>query len=422
MSQTPYDVLVIGAGIAGLTAARLIFEQGYSCLLLEASDSVGGRVKTDEYEGFLLDHGFQVLLSAYPEARALLNYDFLALQPFYNGSLIWTGENFQKVADPWRHPVDGLQSVYNKIGTLKDKLKVAELRQKLIAQNQSAYWTSPEITTSQYLKNFGFSDAMIDIFFRPFLGGIFLESDLATSSRFFEFVFRMFSTGDVVLPAQGMRAIPQQMAEGLPEDAILLNRRVSRIQASQVWLETGETFVGKHILLATDAVDAASLSPQLGSKAFNQVHCLYFAAEHAPLDLPILVLNGVSGKRVNNLCVPSLVAPSYAPKGQHLISVSVLENNLEPALLAQSVIEELREWFGDSVDHWRFLKSYAIRRALPRFTVPGNTLSVQPVRHSDGLFTCGDYLDTPSINGAMATGRRAANAILQALKSPALSA
>ena len=103
MSQTPYDVLIIGAGIAGLTAARLIFEQGFSCLLLEASDAVGGRVKTDEHEGFLLDHGFQVLLTAYPEAQALLNYDFLALQPFYNGSLIWTGENFQKVADPWRH-------------------------------------------------------------------------------------------------------------------------------------------------------------------------------------------------------------------------------------------------------------------------------------------------------------------------------
>lgn len=421
MSQTPYDVLVIGAGIAGLTAARLIFEQGFSCLLLEASDAVGGRVKTDEYEGFLLDHGFQVLLSAYPEAQALLNYDFLALQPFYNGSLIWTGENFQKVADPWRHPVDGMQSLYNKIGTLKDKLKVAELRQKLITQNYYAYWTSTEMTTHQYLKNFGFSDGMIDIFFRPFLGGIFLEPDLATSSRFFEFVFRMFSTGDVVLPAQGMRAIPQQLAEGLPEDTILLNSRVSRLQTGQVQLESGETFYGKHILLATDAVDAATLCPQTSPKAFNQTHCLYFATEQAPLDLPILVLNGVSGKRVNNLCVPSLVAPSYAPKGQHLISVSVLENNLEPEPLKLAVIEELRTWFGDAVDQWRFLKSYAIRRALPRFTMPENSLLTQPVQHPDGLFTCGDYLDTPSINGAMATGRRAANAILQALKSPAVT-
>jgi phytoene dehydrogenase-like protein len=360
-------------------------------------------------------------LSAYPEAQALLNYDFLALQPFYNGSLIWTGENFQKVADPWRHPVDGMQSLYNKIGTLKDKLKVAELRQKLITQNYDAYWTSTEMTTHQYLKNFGFSDGMIDIFFRPFLGGIFLEPDLATSSRFFEFVFRMFSTGDVVLPAQGMRAIPQQLAEGLPEDTILLNSRVSRLQTGQVQLESGETFYGKHILLATDAVDAANLCPQTSPKAFNQTHCLYFATEQAPLDLPILVLNGVSGKRVNNLCVPSLVAPSYAPKGQHLISVSVLENNLEPEPLKQAVIEELRTWFGDAVDQWRFLKSYSIRRALPRFTMPENSLLTQPVQHPDGLFTCGDYLDTPSINGAMATGRRAANAILQALKSPAVT-
>ncbi|WP_373531147.1 FAD-dependent oxidoreductase [Vampirovibrio sp.] len=421
MSQTPYDVLIIGAGLAGLTAARLIFEQGFSCLVLEASDSVGGRVKTDQHEGFLLDHGFQVLLSAYPEARALLNYNFLALKPFYNGSLIWTGHDFQKVADPWRHPVDGLQSVYNKIGTLKDKLKVAELRQKLITQPADAYWTSPETTTREYLKAFGFSEGMVDVFFRPFLGGIFLEPDLATSSRFFEFVFRMFSTGDVVLPAEGMGAIPRQLAEGLPEDAIFLNRRVSSVQPDGVRLETGELVQAKCVLVATDALDALSLLPQTTPRSFNQAHCLYFAAQTAPLDLPILALNGVSGQLVNNLCVPSLVAPSYAPEGQHLISVSVLENSLQPEPLVKAVIEELRVWFGDSVDEWRFLKAYPIRRALPRFTVPPNTLTPQPVQLAPGLFSCGDYLDTPSINGAMATGRRAANAILEALKAPALT-
>lgn len=421
MSQPQNDVLIIGAGLAGLTAARLLSQQGLSCQLLEATESVGGRVKTDTVEGFLLDRGFQVLLSAYPECQALLDYERLNLKPFYNGSLIWTGQGFEKVADPWRHPWDAVQSVGNSIGTLMDKFKVAKLRQQVLSGSDSACFQSPETTTLIYLRDFGFSESMIERFFRPFLGGIFLESELATSSRFFEFVFRMFALGDVVLPAQGMQAIPQQLADGLPQGTLRLNAKVTCIepgqQGGQVTLASGETLSAKAILLATDAADATELCPTLTHRDFNRVHCLYFAAPTAPLDLPILALSAQPGSLVSNLCVPSLVSPAYAPAGQHLISVSVLHTELSNDALVAAVQKELRGWFGEALDTWRFLKAYTIHKALPRLTIPENTLTQAPARLGDGIFHCGDYLDTPSINGAMATGRRAAQAILESLKT-----
>lgn len=419
MSQIDYDVLVIGAGLAGLTAARKLHAQGLSCLVLEATDRVGGRIKTDNVDGFLLDHGFQVFLSAYPEARRVLDYEALGLKPFFNGALVWTGDGLQKLADPWRHPVEGVQSIYNKVGVLRDKLKVGELRQKLASQHENDYLRNPETTTLEALKAFGFSKGMIDTFFRPFLGGIFLESELSTSSRFFEFVFRMFALGEAMLPAEGMEAIPRQLAASLPSGAIRLNSRVVELKPGRVQLEGGEQLSAHAILLATDAVDASRLRPDISPKPFNAVHCLYFSAPVAPTREAILALNGVPGKLVNNLCVPSLVSATYAPKGQHLISVSLLRNGMSPDSLEQAVLLELQEWFGEQVNTWRHLKTYTIQRALPCLSLPEASLPPSHPALPQGLFSCGDYLDTPSINGAIATGRRAAEAILTALRQPA---
>jgi phytoene dehydrogenase-like protein len=416
MIKTTVDTVIVGAGIAGLSAACYLHQQGSSCLVVEATDRVGGRVKTDQVDGFLLDHGFQIFLTAYPQAQKLLDYRALELNEFFNGALVWTGNSLEKVADPWRHPAEGVQSIYNKVGTLKDKLKVAELRNKLIEMSVKEVMEGPETTTEAYLQEFSFSAQMIETFFRPFFSGIFLASDLNTSSRFFQFVFRMFSVGSAALPARGMGAIPQQLSDALPQGMIRLNTPVAEVGSGTVWLKNGELITAKTILVATDAFNASRLLPAMPTPAFNPVHCFYFSAPQAPVSEPIIMLNGSGRGLVTNVCMPSQVTPHYAPPGKSLVSVTVLGQHADPESLFGVLKTELAGWFGDSVAEWQPLKHYVLPQALPRVMIPSQSPPSTNLRFAPGLYLCGDYMDTPSMNGAMESGQRAARAIIEDLQ------
>ena len=214
------SVVIIGGGLAGLTCAKQLHAAGVEFILLEASDGVGGRVRTDEVDGFLLDRGFQVLLTAYPEATRLLDYDALNLQAFEPGSLIRTDSRFQKMSDPCRRPQHALQTAFASIGDFADKLRIGYLRWAAGRGDVQSIFQRPDHSTEEEWKRLGFTAGMVEKFLRPFLGGIFLDHDLQTSCRMLYFVFRMFSQGDTVLPAAGMGAIPQQLAAELLEDCI----------------------------------------------------------------------------------------------------------------------------------------------------------------------------------------------------------
>lgn len=413
MSNAP-DVLIVGAGLAGLCCARRLQESGVSFQILEASETIGGRVRTDHVEGFLLDQGFQVLLTAYPEAQRVLDYAALALRPFYPGALVRYGGAFHRIADPWRRPREMLRTACSPIGTLGDKIKVARLRRRLLAGTLADLFQRPETSTLEALQGAGFSAAIIDRFFRPFFGGIFLERDLRTSSRMFDFVFRMLALGDTALPAAGMQAIAAQLAASLPTTAIRRQARVSAVRAQRVTLASGEELHARAIVVATEGPEAARLLPGVPTPGSRSVTCLYFAAAQPPLSEPILVLNGEPTGIINNMCVPSLVAPSYAPPGAALVSVTVLGNPYQDdRTLEQIVRAQLAEWFGAAVHQWRHLRTYRILHALPEQSPPALTLREPQL--DPGLFLCGDHRDTASINGAMASGRRAAEAVLAAL-------
>jgi phytoene dehydrogenase-like protein len=405
-------VVIIGAGMAGLCCALELQSKGIPSVVLDAAGAPGGRVRTDKVEGFLLDRGFQVLLTAYPEARRVLDYKALGLRSFLPGALVRTGGRFHLVADPFRRPWSAVSSLRARVGSLQDKLLIARLRSHVLKGSPEEIWTRPETSTAEALRGFGFSERMIDSFFRPFFGGIFLETELASSSRLFEFVFRMFSVGRAALPSGGMGAISAQLTGRLAPGTLRLNAKVASVGDGEVVLERGERLRAAAVVVATDSTEAARLLPELHPPGWHGTACLYYAADKDPVGKPVLVLNGEGSGPIDNLCVPSTVAPSYAPAaGKALVSVSVTgAGEAGERELETEVCKHLSDWFGPQVSDWKHLRTYRIPRALParRSLEP----AALPVRRRPGLYICGDHRETPSLQGAMASGRRAAEAVV----------
>lgn len=409
MDRQETHVLIIGAGLAGLACARRLQAAGRNFIICEATDRVGGRVATDVCDGYRLDRGFQVLLTAYPEARRLLDYDALDLRCFYPGALVRHDGKWHRVADPFRHPIDGLRGAFNPIGSLADKLRVGWSR--LGGFDFSHH--DPGLTSLEALRAEGFSESMIERFFRPFLGGVFLENQLNTTVRKLEFVMRNFARGDTAIPALGMAEIPKQLAAALPVDSIRLNTRVVAIEENDVHLASGEVLTAKAVVIATDEGAAGRFLGQSDKPTdFNGVSCLYFTAPNPPVREPILMLNGEGAGPINNMSVLSAVSPDYATPERHLISISVVDPKAVAAPdLEETVRRQLVDWFGAVTNAWELLRIDHIPHA-----VPSQRLATEkPPRLRKNLYQCGDHCGIASIDTALASGTAAAQAILEDL-------
>lgn len=415
MPSSP-DVLIVGGGLAGLCCARELQAKGVSFQIIEASDGIGGRVRTDTMDGFLLDRGFQALLTAYPEAKRSLDYGRLELKSFIPGALSWYAGRMNKLVDPWRTPGGWKEALGSEFCTLMDKLRIMRLRNRVRRTSIEEIFQRPERSTKDALLAEGFSSEVIHHFFRPFLGGILLDGELKSSSRIFEFVFKMLSEGDIALPARGMGAIPAQLAERIPGEAVRLNTRVEALHENELTLAGGETARGRAIVIAADGPSAAHLVGEV-EPASRSVTCFYFAADEPPVAEPLLLLNGDGAGPVNNFAVVSRVAPSYAPAGKHLLSATVLGiHQLTDAQLGGFIVAQMKNWFGKVASAWQFLRSYRITHAQPQ-QYPGALEPPQhPVRIRPGIYVCGDHRENASIHGAMASGRRAAEAVLEDLQ------
>ncbi len=400
------DVIIVGGGMAGLSCARELDLAGVDWALLESTDRLGGRVKTDELDGFRLDRGFQVLLTAYPALRGWIDLDQLELSNFTPGAQIRQGGRLHRMADPLRVPRQTLPTLRAPMATWRDNWLTYRLRSRVLGMSLPEIWASPETSTEDFLSEFGFSSGMIEGFFRPFFGGVFLEPELTTSSRQFMFVYKMFSQGPAALPRGGMQAIPDQLAESLDRRRIQLNSPVYRVEDDHVELTDGKTLDARFVVLATDGPTTDRLLDREGTRADHATTCLYFALDGLPMDGRWLVLNGDGTGPINNLCFPSAIAPSYAPDGQHLASVTVL------GLGADGLVEvraQLVDWFGPSAREWRHLATYEVEHALPVVTDVGTG---EPyTRWSDAIYVSGDHQAMPSFHGAIENGRAAARAI-----------
>ena len=406
------DVLIIGGGLAGLSCASTLERYGISYLVLEASDMLGGRVRTDHVKGFLLDRGFQVFSTAYPEAQRQLDYPALKLQYFAPGAVIRFGGKWHRMMDPFRHPVAAIQGLLNPIGTFSDKFLVAKFRQRALSGTISEVFTRPETSALQYLKNYGFSASMIERFFRPFLGGVFLDRELKTSSRMAEFIFRMFASGETSLPSEGMGAISQQLLSRLSPKNIRTQAKVTSIHKTTVALESGESLTAHGIVVATNGPVAGYLIPSLNPPRYGHAITLYFAVPETPFKGPYLLLNGEGIGPINNLCVLSQIAPTYSQNGQELLSVSVLiPAGQSKSSLVSQVRRQLQDWFGPQAKDWQHLHTSTITAAQPKQIVPFLNPYAFQTHIQNGTFICGDYCATGTIDGALFSGRRAAEEI-----------
>jgi phytoene dehydrogenase-like protein len=413
-----HEVVIVGAGLAGLTCALRLRAEGRDVLVLEASDGPGGRVRTDRVDGFLLDRGFQVLLEAYPTARKYLDYASLDLRPFNPGALIRRGGRFERISDPVRRPQDALATLAANVGGVGDKLRVAKLRLDTTSRSIGELLEQEATTSYAWLRARGFTDGFIDAFFRPFYGGVLLDRGLETTHQMLAFTFKMFAEGDVSIPAGGIGAITDQLALGVGPDAFMYGARVERIDEASGRLELagGEAVEAEAIVVATDVTQAARLLPErIEDVGWRSTACLYYAAPSSPVGEPTLVLDGEGTGPVNTLCEPSVLSAALAPAGQHLISASVVgAPQVSDAELDAAARDQLLGWFGGEVSEWRLLSVAHVPQAQP-VQAPGMLSPYQrTTRVGPALYVCGDHRETSSIEGAMRSGERAAEAYLGA--------
>ncbi len=418
-------ILIIGGGAAGLAAARTLHAAGRPFVLLEAADTVGGRLRTTRTpDGFLLDHGFQILLTSYPEARRWLGRDYagLGLKSFRSGARIRLNNEWVSVLNPLKEGLAAIGHLGGGIATWPDRLRLARLAAFVQTTSNEALLThAPGITARRFFTEYGFSSEIIDRFFRPFFGGVFLDRDLTPAAGLFLFLFKQFITTDAALPANGIQAVAEALAAPLPAGSVRLKTPVAHLDLDTltVTLASGERVTGSAIIIATEADVAARLldRPAPPPAAWRATTVAYYAAATPPAPADkLLALNPAStaAALVHNVAVPSDIASTYAPSGQTLISVS----SHGPAALALSdtaldtaLRTELAAWYGDAVVRaWRQLAVYRLPHALPMADPAGAPARPAPVR--PGVWVCGDYVYYPSLNAALASGRLVAEALM----------
>lgn len=400
---------IVGAGLAGLAAASTLVDRGNDVTVLEASNGVGGRVRTDVVDGYRLDRGFQILLTAYPVAQRVFDYDALDLRRFHAGSLVQLDSGRVLLGDPLRRPVDLLDTVRAPVGSLVDKTRLLQWRRGVMAGTVDDVWSKAECTTDARFGDLKFSEDFVEQFLRPLFAGITLDPKLEVTSRFTEFVFRMLGTGYGAVPSMGMGALGEQLAARLPEGSVLLSTPVESVEATSVTTVGGESIDTDAVIVATDMSSSAELTatPDFG---WNGVTTRWYASDAPPFTEPLLFLNGTREGPVNNVAVMSNVSRKYAPAGKHLTAVSY-PGTEKSDNDDRAVSQQLRGWFGGAVADWELLRTDVIEQAQPRH-LPGENVPAK-ARLDTNVFVAGDHRQNPSINGALQSGRAAARSALE---------
>lgn len=414
MNTKDYKIHIVGAGVSGLIAAQVLEEYGYCPIVLEASERIGGRLKTDLIEGYQLDHGFQVLLTAYPAAKKYLNFKALDLQEFVPGASIFNNGNQKVIGDPMRDFSLLFSTLFSGIGTITDKLKILKLNRRLKSKTIAEIFLEKEQSTYHYLLSLGFSHEIINTFFKPFFSGIFLENKLDTSSRMFEFVYKMFGEGYAALPKAGIEAIPKQLFNNLKQTNFKFNTKVESIEEDQIVLSNSERLSTHFTIIATEASNIIRI---YGDQQLRWKSCdtIYFETQNRNITKPLIGLIPKSGSLINNIFYHTSLDTLNAGK-KELLSVTVVENkNLPKKELVELVKKELLDQC--NIESARFIKYYRISKALPDLSNIQYNKSLNKISLPGNVFLAGDTLLNGSLNAAMISGENAALSIVSSIKN-----
>lgn len=394
--------IVVGAGISGLSCALELEKNGYQVQILEKENHPGGRVHSDIVDGYILNRGFQVLQTGYPETKRLLDYKKLELCNLDPEVWIMNNNKIKKLYDPIQNSSNLLKAAFSNVGTFWDKLRLLQLRQSTTSRSTNTIFQENETTSLEQIKNYGFSESIINEFFKPLFGGAFLDNELNTTSRMFNFVYKIFSIAPIAIPKYGMKSIPEQLEAKL-ESKISFNTNVVKLDNKNIFLEN-ETLSADAVVLAANHNSARQLIPSIEEIHWNSTSCYYFIADSPPFSSKVVLLNGDNRGEINNVFVPTNISKAYSPNNKSIISVSTIGlNNNE-----DEIRNELNNWFGNQTEDWKLLHTYHIEQALPRMSVP----SVSHSQYVNGIHLCGDYLTSSSIHGSMHSGRITANQII----------
>jgi protoporphyrinogen oxidase len=413
MEKSAYKIHIIGAGISGLIAAQVLENNGYKPTIIEASASVGGRVKSDIIDDYTLDYGFQVLLTSYPAAKKYLDFDALKLQQFLPGATIFKNGKSQTIGDPLRSISLLLPTLFSTIGTFSDKIKILKLNKFLKRKSIEKIFKTDEKSTLKYLQDFGFSNEIINDFFKPFFSGIFLEVNLDTSSRMFEFIYKMFGDGLAVLPKAGIQTISNQLKEKLKHTEILLNSPVKEVENNTIILQDNSEIKTHFTIIATEANHLVSnLKNQ--ETSWKSCDTLYFETSEKTIKKPLIGLIADKNSLINNIFYHTSLTTSTKGENELLSVTIVKKHDLSKENLIKKVTKELHTFC--NISNAKFIKRYQIKKALPKIDNLQYEISSTETKLTSSIFLAGDQQLNGSLNAAMISGERAAMGVIGTLQ------
>lgn len=404
-SKEKIKIHIIGAGISGLIAAKVLEENGYSPTLIESSNNVGGRIKTIIKEGYQLDKGFQVLLTEYPKAKKHLDYRALRLQKLVSGACIFINNKQFIIGNPIRNISLLIPTLFSDIGNISDKLKILKLYLYLRFKSIEKIFSSKELKTIDYLEKYGFSKKIIENFFEPFFAGIFLETELSTSSRMFEFVFKMFAQGDVAIPESGIQEIPYQIAKKLTRTNFMFSTQVDKILEGEIILKNKSKIKSDYTIIATEAKNLLE-GHNLSSVKWKSCVNFYFEIEKKSLRNGLIGLLPGKNTVINNIFFVSGIKSKFTGAKQ-LLSVTVIDSkSFSNGNLIDRVKYELKKYCRINVI--RLISQFNITKSLPDLHDISYTKTPSEFQISNSIFLAGDHELNPSLNAAITSGEMSA--------------